>query len=543
MQALLRSLPLLPPLVVFGLMGAGAMLIPAGYASAGDMPHLAWAFVQSALISAVVLILLALATARRPGPGTSRSMLLTMAGSYAILPIMLALPLAMALPDTGLFNAWWEMVSSLTTTGASLYDADRLAEPLHLWRGLVGWMGGLHILVAAIAIMAPLHIGGFEIMTTPYRRDPFYRLPGGMGQQIPQAHIAPDHAGRGLDLPIRRLYRAFLAVFPVYAGLTLVLWLLLLIAGDPGLVALMRALGTISTSGIAPVTRPVGAASGFWGEAVVLIFLIPALSRRFWPGGGELIATERLRDDPELRMAAGLAMLVALILFFRHFIAEAEITPDQISGTMQGPKGALAAAWGGFFTALSFLTTTGWTSLDWTHARFWSGLTSPGLILAGLAMMGGGVATAAGGVKLLRIHALTRQSIRELERIFHPSSVAGGGRAARRLRREGAYLAFIAFALFAVSIAVVVMLVSIQRVSFDSATILSVAALSNTGQLTGSIPLMPVFEGSAGFAGAPWEGWAGLPGFTKLVLAGAMIIGRIETLAILALMSPDLWRR
>ena len=71
----------------------------------------------------------------------------------------------------------------------------------------------------------------------------------------------------------------------------------------------------------------------------------------------------------------------------------------------------------------------------------------------------------------------------------------------------------------------------------------SIAALTNTGPLAGAIPLTPTFQGSAGMAGAPWEGWAGLPGLTKAVLAAAMIVGRLETLAILALFSPEYWRR
>ena len=114
---------------------------------------------------------------------------------------------------------------------------------------------------------------------------------------------------------------------------------------------------------------------------------------------------------------------------------------------------------------------------------------------------------------------------------------------ARRLRREGAYLAFIFFMLFASSIAAVVMLISLQQIEFDTATILSIAALTNAGPLAGAIPLTPTFQGSAGMAGAPWEGWAGLPGLTKTVLAGAMIMGRIETLAVLALLSPEYWRK
>ena len=533
-----RTVASLPPIVVLGATGAAAMLIPAAHAGAQGKDGIAGAFLSSALVFLTLMVLAAIAGARRPRPARARSMLLTMLATYAALPLMLATPLAMALPDTGLFNAWWEMVSCLTTTGASLYDPARLADSLHLWRALVGWLGGLFILVAAIAILSPLRIGGFEIMTSPFGRpDRFGRLAGAATAML--SPIAAEAADSGFDAPGHRLGRAFAAVFPVYATLTVALWLALLVAGDPGLVAASRAMGTLSTSGIAPVGGPVGARSGFLGEAIVLAFFVPALSRRFWPGGGELRASERLRDDPELRMAAGLVGAIALILFARHFFASIEAQ----EGAARGLRGAASAAWGGLFNGLSYLTTTGWTSTEWERARNWAGLTSPGLMLAGLAIMGGGVATTAGGVKLLRVYALARQAERELERVLHPASIPGGGRAARRLRREGAYLAFIFFMLFAVSIAVTVMLVSVQNVRFDTATILSVAALTNTGPLAGSIPLVPAFEGSAGFAGAPWNGWAGLQDFTKAILAGAMVVGRMETLAILALFSPGIWRR
>ena len=63
------------------------------------------------------------------------------------------------------------------------------------------------------------------------------------------------------------------------------------------------------------------------------------------------------------------------------------------------------------------------------------------------------------------------------------------------------------------------------------------------GQLAEAIPLTPVFEGSAGIAGAPWQGWAGLAPFTKAVLAAAMVAGRLEMLAILALLTPGAWKR
>ncbi|MDP5307945.1 potassium transporter TrkG [Paracoccus spongiarum] len=542
MSVLLR----LPLLIQLMMLGALAMLLPAAHASATNHEAIARHFFYSALLVLILSGLIGLATMANPREASARGTLLGMLSALAVLPLVLALPFSESLPDTGIFNAWWEMVSSLTTTGASLYSADLLPAPLHLWRATVGWMGGFFMLVAATAILAPLRVGGFEIMSSPYGRDEqFQRLPPSDDPRSRQSHLSsPDFRTR-LNDPANRLLRAAQTVLPVYGGLTLALWLILLLLGDSGLVALCRAMGTLATSGISPVLGPTGEGAGVAGEMVVFLFLIPALSRRFWPGGGELRATERMIDDPELQMAVGLVALVTALLFARHFLGAIEIGPgDPRTGPgLADLRAALGAFWGSMFNTLSYLTTTGWTSVDWQDARAWSGLTSPGLILAGLAMMGGGVATTAGGVKLLRVYALARHGEREMERIIHPSSVAGGGRIARRLRREGAYLAFIFFMLFAISIAVTVMLVSIQQIEFETATILSIAALTNTGPLAAAIPLTPAFEGTAGVASAPWEGWSGLPVLTKSVLAAAMIVGRLETLAILALFSPEFWRR
>lgn len=540
----MRVLVRLPLIVILAGVGALAMLLPGAYASALGEQRIAMAFFLCAGLFSLLIGLIGLATIDwAEGPRT-RTVLLTMIGTMTLLPAMMAVPFLAALPDTGFLNAWWEMVSSLTTTGATLYSGELLPDPLHLWRGIVGWLGGLFMLVSAVALLAPLHVGGFEIMTSPYgRNERFERLPNGAEPVYQQRHLSDPSYQTALASPTYRMLRSARLVAPIYAGLTLLVWVLLLTLGDEGLVALCRAMGTLSTSGISPTSGQAGQGSGRAGEFVVLLFLIPALSRRFWPGGGELVASESWVTDPELRLAAGGVLLVTVLLLLRHFIGAIDVALPGARSFAENFESALSSAWGALFNAMSYLTTTGWNSVDWEIARNWSGFSSPGLLLAGLAMMGGGVATAAGGVKLLRVYALARHAEREMEKIIYPQSVAGGGLIARRLRREGAYLAFIFFMLFALSIAVVMALVSFQEIEFDSAMILSVSALTNTGPLAGTIPLTPTFQGSAGVAGAPWQGWAGLPAMTKAVLAGAMIVGRLETLVILTLLTPEFWRR
>lgn len=537
----MKPLVRLPIILQLAALTSLAMLVPALHAAVVGNAPLARIFLHTGIAATVVTGLLALAMGGRATADRRRGVLPTMLGVYLLLPLLMAIPLAAALPDTGLFNAWWEMLSCLTTTGATLYAPDLLAPSLHLWRALAGWMGGLFILVAAIALLAPMHVGGFEIVSDTGAR------PGAASPRGAQ----PDALIRRISAdPGHRMWRWGAEIAPIYAGLTIALWLALLVTGDSALVALCRAMGTLSTSGISPVAGPVGAPTGgVAAEFVIALFLLPALTRRLWPGGDELRTTPRLRTDPELRMAAALVALVALVLVVRPLLgalgAVAPVAPPEPAAPtiIGGLARAVAAAWGAAFSALSFLTTTGWTSVHWEGARAWSGLTAPGLMLAGLTMMGGGVATTAGGVKLLRVYALARHGQRELERIVHPASVAGGGPRERQLREGGAYLAFIFFMLFAMSIALVVVLVSIRPIPIETATMLSVAALTNTGPLAEAIPMMPAFQADAGSASAPWAGWAGLSVLTKSVLAGAMVAGRIETLALLALFSPGLWRR
>jgi len=147
-----------------------------------------------------------------------------------------------------------------------------------------------------------------------------------------------------------------------------------------------------------------------------------------------------------------------------------------------------------------------------------------------LALMGGGVATTAGGVKLLRVFTLYLNGLREMQRLIHPSSVSGKGAGNRRIRRQGAYTAWIFFMLFAMSLALVTLTLTGFGTTFSDALVMSVAALSTTG------PLLDV-------AGADPILLMDLSNGAKLCFAAATILGRLETLAIIALMTPELWRR
>jgi len=504
MLARLADLPLL--VVLLGL-AACLPLLPALHGLATNQHDLARAFFYSALILLILTAMLGIATAAFSPRDAARSHLATLAGAFLLLPVVMVLPMREALPDTTLINAWFEMVSSFTTTGATIYAPDRLSDTVHLWRATVGWFGGFLMLLAAHAILAPLNLGGVEVATG--------RVPGRGAAGTAQVTRTAE--------PSERLVRLALQIFPVFTALTLLLWLGLLIMGEGSTSALIHAMGTLSTSGISGQTSLAASAAGVPGEMLIFTFFLFAITRRALP----LQAQTRgrgLPGDPELRLAAVILLVVTAILFLRHWFL-ADVTGV---GDMGGR--ALASLWGILFTAGSFLTTTGYVSGEWQSAAEWSGIGAPGLILLALAIIGGGTATTAGGVKLLRVYALLRHGERELDRIIHPNSVGGGGADARRLRLEGAQLAWVFFMLFAFSIAILVATLTLLGVAFEPALVLAIAALTTTGQLADLGASAPVAYGD-------------LSDLVKLTLGLAMIVGRLETLALLALILPVRWRR
>ena len=493
--------------VLAALMGPPAALA----AFEGDWPA-AQAFSQSAGLVAIAAVGAGLALNRAPRRSTARAELLTVVFFFAAAPLAAALPLWRAMPALGIGGAYFEMVSTFTTTGATAI-ADLAAAPraVHLWRALTAWFGGFATLVAAAAVFAPRNLGGLEVEIDE-RIGPVGRLGG-----------APDWAGgtrrAGADL---RLDHAFAAIGPAYLGLSALLALLFAGFDAAPLGAVVKAAGVMSTSGLAMDDRGLG---GVGAEAVAVVFMALAASRHAFGTGAPADRLARFRGDPEVELAAIAVGLAAAWIFLRHWFGAIGLdAPSE-------PVRAAEALWGAVFTAFSFLTTTGYISEAWGGARAWSGLSNPGLLLLGLAAMGGGVASTAGGVKLLRSFALYQQGLRELDRLAEPRAVQGHGRGRRRVGFAGAVLAWVFVMLFLLSLGAASLAVAASGLPFEHALAAAVASLSNTG---------PAFAAALGPA-AP--GFPDMPEGARLVCAAAMVIGRVEVLAVVALANPAYWRR
>jgi trk system potassium uptake protein len=490
MGARLATVPLL--VVLMGVTGL-LMLIPASKAFIDGQPEIGRDFVYSSLICVVLASLLGLALGGRQGGARRFGLFPTLASVYLLVPAVMAVPLAEALDQFTFADAWFEMISGFTTTGATLIDFPQRVPPAaHLWRGLSGWLGGLFILSAATALLAPLRLGGYELI---------YRSPGDQ-----------TRAGLGAASAGARLQAHALVVLPIYTLLTGALWLVLVMLSVDGFTALMLAMATLSTSGILPgeTLGPIGLGA----ELAIFVMLIVALSRRFLPGHGR--RRRVLYRDPELVTALLIVALVTLFVAARHWGGAFEMAESQNLPALGG------SVWGAAFTGLSFLTTTGFVNQDWIASRAWSGLTPPGMVLMGLALLGGGVATTAGGIKLLRIYALARLSKAEMERMIYPSLVVGGNQYDRFLSTTGARSAWLFVMAFTLTAIAVVALLLLVGMSLETALIFAVAGLTNTGPLVRVAGDLPLY-------------WVLISDASRLVLAGAMILGRLEILVLLAL--------
>ncbi len=504
MAAYLRNLPFFAVLL---LVAAGAMMVPAVYAGVNEDFTSARDFFYPSLLVGTVAMIVGFTAQSGLRVDRERVYLISLFFAYLWLPFVLAIPMVESIGNTRFINVYFDMVSALTTTGAPIFDPDRLTPAAHLWRGIVGWLGGLLMWITAAAVLAPLNLGGYEVTSEATT----------MGRLIPgQGQIRTVSA-------VERLRKNAGRLIPIYGALTATLMGGLVMAGDPPLVAAIHAMSVMATSGITPSGGLGAAPTGLTGEVLIFFFMIFALSRHTFADGFGKNALMRLGKDRELRLAIVAIVVFPTLLFVRHWLGALDVDDsDNITA-------ALAALWGSIFTVLSFLTTTGFVSDTWITARGWSGLDAPGLILMGLAIMGGGVATTAGGLKLLRVYALYKHGAREIGKLIHPHSVAGAGRLGRRIRREGAYIAWIFFMLFILSLAMVMVALALSGLSFETAMILAVATLSTTGPLATVAGEAPIIYATLGDA-------------AKIILSGAMIVGRMETLVLIALLGSGFWR-
>lgn len=408
---------------------------------------------------------------------------------WVLVPVIAAIPIAATTP-MGPIAAWMEATSAFTTTGAlQIHDLEKVPHATVGWLLTLQWLGGLLTLIGFVAIIGPAGIGGL-----------------------------PDHGARTSLLGVRDqtdLLEALKLVLPIYFGATVLCTFALFAVGLPVFDALGLAGAALSTGGVLP--RPEGMAA-YGHFAVKLLFMV------FMLVGGTSVLWHSMLLNRRLRMAMGQQENIALLIVALLVGVLASAIGYRVP-FVQGLTLPVAIE-DGIFTAVALVTTTGVEP----HPGAFASL--PLTLVMTLVFIGGATFSTAGGIKMYRAGAMLVQSYLELERLVHPNAVHPRRLGQQHVTLQMMKAIWIMFGVACTVIAMLTVAIASAMPSFEAAFVAIVTALGNAG---------PIY--SAGWTSVPWPDWEDLPAYAQMILAFAMILGRLEILVVLGLANFVLWRR
>lgn len=472
------------------------MMIPSLHGFYAGNDHQGRTFLYAVLLGLFALGFMSVAVQGERFSANRHTQIWSLIAFFLGFPALLAVPFHEVTASGQFINPYLDLVSTVTTTGLPVFSTGALSETLVIWRVCLGWASGFLMWVFAWSLFAPLNLGGFEHLGARGTAD---------DESVHGAHSTAR-------LPAEKFWREAARLGPIYVWITAATTLALLVtSGDP-VFAILRAMSTIATFGI---DIPGHSGAGWASEAVIMLVMVFALSRATFSNTFSKTRNWKFHHDPELRVAVLLITAAVVVLVCLGW------------GTSSDFWGHIKAIWGAAFTSLSFLTTTGLTS--GYLAEGLRGFGQAGIVIAALAIFGGGVATTAGGIKLLRIYILSGHCKSEVDRLIAPSQVMSGQSKSLSKSHHNAMLACVFLMLFILVFAAITLGLALTGSDVDEALHLTLATVTNTG---------PLAQGVGWSENAVIELGTG----AKLILAVAMVFGRLEVLALLALLNPDIYR-
>ena len=458
------------------------------FATAGELDPALPSFIISALATFVLGALLWLATRRFKRELKTRDGLMLVALTWVALPAVAGFPLWHFLP-INFTDAYFEAASGLTTTGGTVLSGlEFLPRSINLWRHLLSWLGGMGIIVLAVAILPMLGVGGMQI----YRAE----MPGPMKD----SKLTP------------RIGQTAKLLWAVYAGLTAACIGCLRFAGMNWFDAVCHGFSALALGGFSTYDASIGHFNSLPIEMVLTTFQILAALNfathyLAWSQRG---VWAYFRDAEAKAILGTLAASCIGISLFLYFKGSYPDYPSALRHTT--------------FNLVSIATDSGLHTQDFSRwpIFFFFLIMFLSCILPILGSTGG-------GIKLIRSLVLTKPAHRELNQLVHPNMVrplkVGGVVIANRV--VFAVLAFVF--LYFMSI---VTLIFVQLASgLDFLTSLSsiIACINNAGPGLGLV--------------GPGSNYGMLSDFQTWVCSAAMLLGRLEVFTILVLFTPTLWRK
>jgi len=451
----------------------------------GDSAH--WAFVSAFFITLVTGFIIWVPVHRiRQELSIRDGFLVTVLfwsvlGSFGSLPLMLA-----PSPGLSVVDAVFESISGLTTTGATVMTGlDHLPHSILYYRQQLQWLGGMGIIVLAVAILPMLGIGGMQL----YRAE----APG----PVKDNKLTP------------RITETAKALWYIYLSLTIACALAYWLAGMTPFDAIGHSFSTVAIGGFSTHDASIGYFNSAVIESIGIFFMVVAginFGLHFFAWRHRTLI--HYLKDPEVRFYLSLLGLVILLTLLVLILTHTYPAADALR------KAA--------FMVVSIATTTGFSTADFAH---WPAMLP--FMLFVLAFVGGCASSTAGGMKAIRVLLILKQGYREILRLIHPNAIIPVKLGQRPIPDRILQAVWGFFSVYL--IVFVLMLIALLATGLDQITAWSAvgATLNNLGPGLGEVSTH----------------FGGLNTTAKWILCFAMLLGRLEVFTMLVLFTPAFWRR
>ena len=485
---MVRVLAVLHVLSVVILMFALCLLFPLAWSLLlGDAAQAAY---DEAILLTVSSGMLLWATTRKHRRELQpRDGFLLVALVYTVLPAFATLPLLFYLPELSFTDAYFEAVSGLTASGGTvLTGLDALPPSINIWRTFLIWLGGMGVIVLAVAILPLLGVGGSQM----YKAE----TPGPMKDTKLTPRIA--ETAKGLWL--------------VYFMITVAALLAYRVAGMNWLDAMMHAFTTMGLGGFSSHD----ASYAYWNSPAIEVVAIYFMLLAGINFGTHFLAWRRWSFGPYARdPEAWLYLLVVLgsVLGIAYFLF-ANQTYDNFWTALRFSA----------FNVVSIATTTGYSNTDYNlwpiFAPVWM------LLLCTFATCSG---STGGGIKMIRARLMARQAVREMTRIIHPRAVVPLKLAGAPVENNIIFAVLAFILVYNGAVIAMTMLLAASGLDIITAFSAVIATINNTGPGLNQV--------------GPATTYAGLNDFQTWILTIAMLLGRLELFTLLVVFTPGFWRR
>lgn len=407
--------------------------------------------------------------------------------TWTLIPAFATLPLMFYL-NTTFTHAYFETMSGLTTTGATVYSGlDHLPPSINLWRHLLNWLGGMGIIVLAVAILPLLGIGGRSMFKA--------ETPGPMKD----SKLTP------------RIAQTAKALWLVYAGITLACILSLRVAGMGWFDAVCHAFAAMALGGFSTHDASVGYFNSVPIEVVLSIFQVIAagnFATYFLMLRGR--SPKLLFADTEIMSMLGL--LALSILGVTVYLWWVGVYPDFLTSLRFAS-----------FNLITIATDCGFANTDFGRwpifAPMWM------LFLSSILACSG---STGGGIKMIRTLILAKQAGRELSRLLHPNAAMSVKVGSQVIENQVVFSVLAFIFLYFMTVVALTFTLLLSGLDFISAFSAIIACINNAGPGLGVV--------------GPASNYGGLSNFQTWICTLAMLAGRLEVFTLLLVLTPGFWK-